>query len=585
MKKNLFFKSLNIFPKNEKTKGIILIFATFITSVLEALGISLILPILTLTIDGNLNNYNFDLEGLVNNLTFLNNFSLIEKIFFILIFIYIIKNVYLIIYYFFQNKYSLNIYKILSTKLYKFYLYSSMSFHFEKNSAVLIRNVLVECKNYSSMVNTFIKLLSEFAIFLSITLTLFILKPTETGVSILLFGLSLLILYIFTNKKIENWGKIRQETTGLSLKNLQQGIQAIKDIKLKNCETIFTNKYQFQINEFVKSAYKHNTISELPKIWLEIMFIILMPLILVISTNSIFGNSSNFKEILPTLGLFIAAIFRLMPSAYRIFSSFQSIIFDKAAVEKLYDEFNSQKIELNQEKNNIINDFNFDDKIEIEKVSFKYRTAHKDLLKNFSFKIKKNEIIGFIGKSGVGKSSLINLITGLVEPNSGKIKVDGVNIKNNLKGWHKIIGYLPAACYLLDDTIKNNIAFGVDEKNIDFKKIIKSAKDAQILDYIENLENKFETKIGERGIRLSDGQRQRIGIARELYRDNQILIFDEATSTLDIDTENEILDIMTKFKKSKTIIIVSHRENTIKICDRVINLYTNPYLNYNEEKK
>ena len=585
MVKSTFAKSLSIFPESEKLKGIILIFATLITSALEALGISLILPILTLTIDGNLSRYNFNLEGFLNNFVFFGNISLINKIFFILIFIYVIKNIYLIIYYFFQNKYSLNIYKIISTKLYKLYLHSNMSFHFDRNSAVLIRNVLVECKNYSSVINTFIKLISEVAIFFSITVALFILRPFETSVSILLVGFSILILHFITSKRVENWGKIRQDTTGFSLKNLQQGLQAIKDVKLKNCETIFVSKYQYQINEFVKSAYKHNTISELPKIWLELVFIIFLPLILIITPNSLMSNNLDFKEILPTLGLFVAAIFKLMPSVYRIFSSYQSIVFNKAAIEKLYNEFNSIDFKIKNNYERPLRNFSFKNEIELDNVTFKYVSSDKNLLQNFSLKIKKNEIVGLIGTSGVGKSSLIDLITGLIEPNKGVVKVDEINIKNNLKGWHNIIGYLPASCYLLDDTIKNNIAFGIEENDINLDRVVRCAKDAQIYDYIVNLKDKFETMIGERGVKLSDGQRQRIGIARELYRNNEVLIFDEATSTLDINTENEILSTLDNLKKSKTIIIVSHRENTIKICDRVINLYVKPYLNYNETKK
>ena len=585
MVKSTFAKSLSIFPESEKLKGIILIFATLITSALEALGISLIFPILTLTIDGNLSRYNFNLEGFLNNFVFFGNISLINKIFFILIFIYVIKNIYLIIYYFLQNKYSLNIYKIISTKLYKLYLHSNMSFHFDRNSAVLIRNVLVESKNYSSVINTSIKLISEVAIFFSITVVLLILRPFETSVSILLVGFSILILHFITSKRVENWGKIRQDTTGLKLKNLQQGLQAIKDVKLKNCETIFVSKYQYQINEFVKSAYKHNTISELPKIWLELVFIIFLPLILIITPNSLMSNNLDFKEILPTLGLFVAAIFKLMPGVYRIFASYQSIVFNKAAIEKLYNEFNSIDFKIKNNYERPLRNFSFKNEIELDNVTFKYVSSDKNLLQNFSLKIKKNEIVGLIGTSGVGKSSLIDLITGLIEPNKGVVKVDEINIKNNLKGWHNIIGYLPASCYLLDDTIKNNIAFGIEENDINLDRVVRCAKDAQIYDYIVNLKDKFETMIGERGVKLSDGQRQRIGIARELYRNNEVLIFDEATSTLDINTENEILSTLDNLKKSKTIIIVSHRENTIKSCDRVINLYVNPYLNYNETKK
>lgn len=580
---NIYYKTLNILPSSEKFKGIILLLATLITSVLEAAGISLILPILTLVVDGNLNNFNYDLEGFFENINIFGEISLIAKIFILLVIIYVIKNIYLVIYYYCQNKYSLNIYKLTSTKLYNLYLNSNISYHFDKNSAVLIRNVLVECKNYSSVVNTFIKLLSESAIFTAIVITLLILRPLETSFALIVMGLSVLILYMMTNKRVERWGLIRQETTGDALKSLQQGLQAIKDVKLKNCQKIFTNKYNFHINEFVKSAYKHNTITELPKIWLEIIFIIFLPLVLVISSLS--TTNLDLKDMIPTLGLFVAAVFKLMPSIYRIYSSFQSISFDKVAIEKLYEEFNSANLKTKESPDLKKLQLKFENEISLEDIDYKYPTSKNFLIKNFSLEIKKNEILGIIGKSGVGKSTLVDLITGLIEPNNGSVKVDGSDIKKNTNSWHKMIGYIPASCYLLDDTIRNNIAFGIDEKNIDDNRIIKAAKEAQIYGSIVKLDKKFDTIIGERGIKLSDGQKQRIGIARELYRNNPILIFDEATSTLDINTENEILTSLDNFKKSKTILIVSHRENTIKICDRVINLYANPYLKYNEEKK
>ena len=577
-KTNTLSKALSFFPQSEKLTGVVLVLATLITSVLEALGISLILPILTLTLEGNLDQYNFNIIGIFDKISIFGDISLIYKIFIVLILIYIIKNIYLIFYYYWQNKYSLNIYKLTSIKLYKLYLNCNMSFYFEKNSAELIRNVLVECKNYSSVINTLIKLISESAILLSITFMLLILRPVETITSVVIVSFFILILYFLTNKRVENWGNIRQETTGLSLKNLQQGLQAIKDVKLKNCQDVFIDKYAFQISEFVKSAYKHNTIVELPKIWLELVFIIVFPLVIIFS--AIGDSNFEIKKILPTLGLFIAAIFKLMPSIYRIFSSFQSIAFNKAAIEKLYEEFSSKNLAQQSSSEKKITKFKFEKEINIKNIFYKYPSSDKNLMEDFSLKIKKNEIIGLIGKSGVGKSSLVDLITGLLSPQSGVVQVDGKDIQENIKGWHNSIGYIPASCYLLDDTIRNNIAFGIKDKEIDDEIIKKAAKDAQIFDYINSLDNKFETIIGERGVKLSDGQKQRVGIARELYRNNDILIFDEATSTLDIKTEDEILDTLNNFKKLKTIIIVSHRNNTIKICDRVITLTANPFLNH-----
>ena len=577
-KKGLITKALSFLPQSKRIEGFFLIFATLITSILEALGISLILPILTLSLDGNLNQLPFSFGLIFDKITLFGDISLIYKISIILFSIYIIKNIYLLFYYYWQNKYSLSIYKITSTSLYEFYLNHKMSFHLEKNSSELIRNVLVECKNYSSVINTLIKLISESAILLGIIFMLVILRPTETITSAIIIIFFILILYYITNKKIENWGKIRQDTTGLALKNLQQGLHAIKDIKLKNCQNFFKDKYLFQIGKFANSAYKHNTIMEVPKIWLELVFIIIFPLVIIFS--SIDDSSFEIKEILPTLGLFVAAIFKLLPSIYRMFGAFQTISFNKAVIEKLYEEFKCTNIKTQIPVTEYNFKFKFENEINIQNVYFKYPSANKNLLENFSLDIKKNETLGIIGQSGVGKSTLVNLIIGLLDTDKGKIQVDGKDIQNNIKNWQNSIGYIPASCYLLDDTIKNNIAFGVKEQNINDEMIKKAAKDAQIYDYIIGLEQKFDTIIGERGVKLSDGQKQRIGIARELYRNNEILVLDEATSTLDIKTEDEILETLSNFKKSKTIIIISHRNNTIKICDRVISLTANPYLSY-----
>lgn len=582
-KKSLIVKALSFLPKPKRIEGFFLVMATLVTSVLEALGISLILPILTLILDGNLDQIPFNFEIFFNHLPFFDNISLIYKISIFLFLIYIIKNIYLLFYYYWQNKFSLSIYKETSTTLYELYLNCKMSFHLEKNSSELIRNVLVECKNYSSVINILIKLISEFAILISIFLMLLLLRPTQTIISALIIIFFSLILYFITNKRIENWGKIRQDTTGLSLKNLQQGLQAIKDIKLKNCQKYFKDKYFLQISKFANSAYKHNTIMEVPKIWLELVFVVIFPLVIIFSSTD--NDVFNFKEILPTFGLFVAAIFKILPSIYRIFGAFQTISFNKAAIEKLYEEFKYTNIQFQNSVTDTNLKFTFENEISLQNIYFKYPSGNHNLLENFSLKIKKNETLGIIGKSGVGKSTLVNLIIGLLDPDNGLIKVDGKDIKNDIKTWHNSIGYIPASCYLLDDTIRNNIAFGINEEKIDDEMIIKAARDAQIFDYIVSTKQKFNTIIGERGIKLSDGQKQRIGIARELYRNNEILVLDEATSTLDIKTEDEILETLTNLKKSKTIIIISHRNNTIKICDRVISLIANPFLNYHSNEK
>jgi ABC-type multidrug transport system fused ATPase/permease subunit len=290
-------------------------------------------------------------------------------------------------------------------------------------------------------------------------------------------------------------------------------------------------------------------------------------------------RSDDIYQFIPVAAAFGFAAFRLLPSVNRLLGSFNSLQFGEPIIDTLsqeVDHFHSNTNKYKEEQRPG-KGFVFEHSLELIDVSYKYPGSTDNSINNISLKVMKGESVGFIGKSGAGKSTLTEIILGLLVPDSGKIYIDGKDIQNQLDAWHNQIGYVQQDIFLLDDSILNNIVFGNDDSEVNIKKITEAIKYAQLSEFVASLPDGLNTKLGERGVRLSGGQKQRIGIARALYRNCSILIFDEATSSLDNETEAEIVLTIKNLKKEKTIIIIAHRLSTIEYCDRVIEL-NNGYL-------
>jgi len=560
-----FQKAFNLLPKTFQKKSYLFIAMLLISTLLEIAGIGIIFPLLELIVNGQFSKNLFGLE-LIN---YSSKFEIEKLLFYTIIFIivlYFIKSIYLVYFFYWQNKFTQNIFKNMSENLFKTYLREPMQFYYKRNSSELIRNTLMECKNFGGLMNLYLRSIVEIIFVLAVGAVVFYIDPLKTlTVSIFLITF-IFLFFFFTRKKIYEYGLVRTSTTSKKLKIIQESFGGIKDIKLKSSESFFINLYKLFLKKFTTAAYIQQTIIDSPRIVIEFIFIVILSITLLFYIS----EKYDLLQLLPIIGLYAVTSFRVIPSVLKILNYFQQIKGLKPSLEILDKEFKGLKFD-EEIKNSSFEDFNFNKNIKVVNVNFAYNEKD-NVLKDFSLNVKKNSCLGITGKSGEGKSTLADLIMGIISPDSGQILVDDQDIKKNIKGWQKNIGFVSQSIFLLDSSIKENIAFGIKKENVNTDLVDKALEDAQIKDFIFTLKDGIETEVGERGLRLSGGQIQRIGIARELYRKPSLLILDEATSGLDQETENEFLECLEKIRNKMTIIIVSHRKNTLKNCDEIIEI-------------
>ena len=562
---NDFIKITKIVPKKINYRFFIFILFLTISSVLELVSISALIPIAEIFINGQ------------SSFKFLNDFfQALSKLFaksvdiysilFVFLTIVIIKSIFLIFFSYWTNKFSQNIYKSISQSLLQKYFNNNYYFFLNHKSSDLTRNVLIETKNIGATVFCYLKAFTEIFIFFSIGVLILIIDFKSSLILIISFLFFASIYFIFTKKIIYNFGQIRQISTGRLLKVLQEIFGSIKDIKLKKSENFFEKLFGKDINDFTIAAYKSNTINEIPRYLIEVVFVFI--LLLIIFTNM--SNNNDFQKIIPLLAVYLAAGFRILPGVVKLSGYLQTIQSLKPSLDLLYKEFNDTE-RYNEKRENIINDnINFNNDIILDKLSFGF--GKKSIFKDLNLNIKNKSVTGIIGDSGSGKSTLVNLLLGFLKPDKGCIKINNIDIKNFIFKWQSNIGYVSQNIFLLDSTLKENIAFGINQEKINIEQLNKVIKSTHLEQFVKNLDNGLNTKIGEKGSWISGGQTQRIAIARELYRNPSILILDEATTGLDEMTEEKILKKIIELKNEITIIIVSHNKNTLKICDQIINL-------------
>lgn len=563
MDRNTLKKTWSLLDEGERKKASLLFFLMLLGTFLETLGIGLVVPALS-SISSPSNEMNSTFIGKVGSFfRVTGKEDLIVLGLFIIISVYFIKTIFLTFLAMFQSNFSFGIQQNLSLRLFSIYVKQPYLFHLNRNSAELIRNIGAETHYLSTVIRSIMTLITELLVLLGVSCLLLVAEPLASVIIFLFLGLISLTFSRYSSVKIKKWGSARIEHDGLKIQSAQEGLGGAKDMKLLGRESFFIDKYAKHNKISVESGKKQSILQQLPSFWLEFLALIaLITLIFVMLKRGYF-----LEDIFPILGLYGMAAFRLLPSVNRVLSNTQTIKYGQVVVETLYNEIS--KLEKSRGSDEARGKkLSFEKEVCFDKVSFKYPDSENYTLSNIDLTIRKGQFIGFLGPSGSGKSTLIDIFLGLLKPQKGFIKVDGIKLTSaNLKSWQKLIGYVPQVIYLTDDTLLGNIAFGVAASEIDMNAVWTAVKAANLDEWINSLPSGLQTYVGERGVRISGGQRQRIGIARALYHNPDILVLDEATSSLDIKTEEGVMKSVGDLIGKKTILIITHRLSTVSHCD------------------
>lgn len=485
--------------------------------------------------------------------------------------VYILKGIYLSCLAWLIGWFTFAIKADVSNSLMLSYLNLPYQIHLQKNSSQMIRNLTTEAAQLAqSAVNPILIIFSELVVICAIGIFLLIVEPVGSMmVMILMIALSFVFHRLVSNYT-SKLGKIRQNADGMIIKEAQEALGGIKDVKVLGKELHFFVRFTAYNEASAVVSAKQHTLKQIPRMYLEMIGVLVFSGLMILFMSI----GYDFLEMLPTLGVFALSAFRLLPSANRILASLNSLRFSDVVVDRLSEEVVANNLLNARAKftEKSISRLSFNEKIEIKDLSYNYSGTSNAALSRVNLSINKGESIGVIGRSGSGKSTLSDMILGLLKPSAGVILVDGQNIDENIAEWQCLIGYVQQDIFLLDDSIRRNIAFGCSESEIDTKALNAAVIDARLGDFVSSLPDGVDTQLGERGVRLSGGQKQRIGIARALYRNSPILVFDEATSALDNETESEVVSSIKRFQGVRTTIVIAHRLSTIQHCDRVVEL-------------
>ena len=553
---------LSILTRSEKIKLIILFFMVGLGSIFELLGVSAFSPLINLITDPSIIHEKWYLEWLYDFLHIQDTRRFLSVVILIIIAIYIIKNVYLIWERNILYRYIFNVQKRVSVKLLKAYLNEPYSFFLTKNTAVLQRSLQSDTDSFVKAIKHFLELMIEAITCVVIIVYLFLVSHSMTIIIATILVALVGFFALTTKKKTQKLGRDSQKYKAEIYQYMNQALGGVREIKVLNRENTFLEKYEDSFGKFTYAQRVSEILGMVPKYCVEASC--MTGLLVAILLKMYFGQK-DLIDFIPQLSVFAIASVRLLPSVGRINQYFTYILYEQPSIALVYHDL--QEVENIEEQRKQNQDWKLKGELRICSISYHYPNTEKNVLENASMTIKKGSMVGLVGASGAGKSTLADIILGLLTPQMGKIYADDLDVLKNVQTWQQEIGYIPQVIYLSDDSIRNNIAFGVPEDEIDDMRVRLAAEQAQLADFIDLLPDGYQTSVGDRGIRLSGGQRQRIGIARALYNDPELLILDEATSALDHDTESAVMEAIDHLQGQKTMIIIAHRLSTIANAD------------------
>lgn len=560
------FKVFKVLTKEKKRYCVWLVFCMLIAAVLEAVGVGAILPLISLLGQPDFLQQHPQLAFYAKKMGIETHVQFMMSLAAGMVVFYIVKNVYIAWMNRQQIRFSLDNQVECASNLMWVYLRKSYLYHVEQNSANIIRNVNAGPSSvFSRILTNLFSLLTELITAVMIWGMLVLTDLfTAIVVAVLLGGMMYAIIKSF-RRQITKQGAIQAKYSAEYLKWLNQGLGAIKETKVMQKEEYFQREFAASYKKYGDANQDYMFLGQLPRLIIETL--VTAGLLLLIICKLFMGE--NPSDIVPLLGVLALAAFRLMPCANRVVGTFNIVKFELPFFNMIYGDLLEARglADKGMEMMKPAVKMAFSDTLKADHLSFAYPQSTDPVLEDVNFEVPKGCFCGIIGSSGAGKTTFVDIMLGLLQPTGGRITVDGQNIAENMRGWQKNLAYVPQSIYLIDGTIKENIALGTAKNKIDDAKMKRVLDMAELADFVADLPDGVNTMVGEQGVKLSGGQRQRIGIARALYCEPEVLILDEATSALDNETEKNITDTILRLKGKITIVAIAHRVSTLEECD------------------
>ena len=565
--KDLIGKFCFLFSRPERRYVCLLYLLSILGAVVEVLGVGAIPGFIILVNEPQSITAHAGVQRLLHlmNLEFGPNLFLRAGV--VLVLLFILKNAYLSLLTYAKMRFVLNRQIGISERLFRAYLLSPYMFHLQTNSATLMRNLNADVNQALTMVlMPTMTAAMEILVMAFIVVLLMTVEPVACLLALLLLGSVSGFYFYFIRKHLAHYGARQQQLRKKMVQSINQGIGAYRDARILGREEYFVNALKQATTDFARTVRFRQVAADLPSRFIEIVAVMGMLLVSFV----LLERAVDVRSVVPKLALFAVAAVRLMPSVNRVSEAVSSIRFSRSSADVICDDIRNLEKPLELGRQRDVPPLPLRDRIELRGVRYRYPGTNDDALKGISLTIKKGSSVAFVGPSGSGKTTIVNLILGLLEPTDGTVDVDGRDLRTNLRGWHRNIGYVPQTVYLTDDTVRKNVAFGLEEAEIDPRKLDAAIEAAQLRSFLQTLPNGLDTLVGEHGVRISGGQRQRIGIARALYNDPELLVMDEATSSLDNETERYVIEAIEFLKGNRTIIMIAHRLSTVWECDELI---------------
>lgn len=565
---NDIIKVFSIFTPKQLRECYFLFVVMLVGAALESAGIGAILPLISLMGQVDFLDKHQDIARLAQDFGISTHEQLVTVGAIALIVLYALKNTYIALEIYLQRSFAKKNQILYSKELLAIYLSKPYIFHVNNNTATLLRNVSSGAVAvFNGLLMPVFSLFTEIITAAAIWLMLIMVDAFTAIIVAGIMAVMIIVIIRVFRKQVVKQGELQNEAVAQYLKWINQGLGAVKETKVLRREKFFVTEFNEGYKKFAKAVQNYYFMNEMPRVIIEAL--VITGLLLLIVYKMLMGE--NPLDIVPVLGVLALAAFRLMPSANRIVSYYNAIKNQMPFFNEIYSDLLRIKDGLLDGNEEVLKEdqsrLDFNGKLVVDNLVFRYPENKEDVLQGVSFEVPKGKFVGVVGPSGAGKTTFVDIMLGLLQPTAGKILCDGVDINKDIRAWQANLAYVPQDIYLIDGTVKENIALGLKTEDIDDALIDKVLHMAELYDFVNSLPKGIETFVGERGVKLSGGQRQRIGIARALYQQPEVLILDEATSALDNETEKSITDTILKLKGQITIIAIAHRVSTLEQCD------------------